>query len=138
MAINIRTRALPDTYFKLVTRFPLTRIRDDDNLAAAQEVIDQLLQQDRDAGAEAYLDVLTDLVEAYEQEHVMIPDASEAEVLRELLRANGLTQAKVAKAVGVAQSTLSAVLGGSRSLTKGQVVRLARYFNVPPMVFLSP
>src|SRR5205807_3094066 len=89
---------LPDTYFALVKRFPLTHIRDDDHLDAAQEVIDKLLEKDLDEGAQQYLDVLTDMVEAYEDRHVPIRDASEAEVLRELMGANRLSQQDLAKA----------------------------------------
>ena len=136
MAVKTSVRTLPDSYFKLVRRFPLTHIRDDAHLAEAQKMIDRLLGEDLDDGGQAYLDVLTDLVEAYEEGHVPIPDASEADVLRELMRANGLSQPKLARAVGMAQSTISAVLGGTRSLTKGQVVKLARFFHVSPAAFL--
>jgi HTH-type transcriptional regulator/antitoxin HigA len=55
--------------------------------------------------------------------------------LRELIRASGLTQPNLAKKVGIAQSTLSAVLNGTRSLTKAQVITLARYFHVSPAAF---
>jgi HTH-type transcriptional regulator/antitoxin HigA len=65
-----------------------------------------------------------------------MPDASEADVLRELMRSNGLSQPKLAKTAGIAQSTISAVLNGGRSLTKGQVVKLAKVFGVSPAVFL--
>jgi HTH-type transcriptional regulator/antitoxin HigA len=136
MAVKTIPRTLPDTYFELVKRFPLTRIRDDHHLDAAQEVIDRLLEEEPDEGAREYLDVLTDLVEAYEDEHVPIPDASEAAVLHELLRSNGLSQAKLGKAVGISQSTISAVLNGTRSLTKDQVIALARFFRVAPAAFL--
>ena len=60
----------------------------------------------------------------------VLPDVSEADVLRELMRANGLSQLKLAKAVGISQSTISAVLTGARSLTKDQVVVLGRFFHV--------
>jgi HTH-type transcriptional regulator/antitoxin HigA len=130
------TRTLPDTYFHLVQQFPLTRLRDDAHAESAQEMIDQLLQKDLDTGEQAYLDVLTDLLEAYEDEHAPIPDASEADVLRGLMAANGLSQPALAKKVGIAQSTISAVLNGSRSLTKEQVLRLARFFRVAPGAFL--
>ena len=82
------------------------------------------------------LDALTDMVESFEYRHVPIPDASEADVLRELMGANRLSQQKLAKPVGISQSTLSAVLNGGRSLTKGQVIKLAHFFHVPPAVFL--
>jgi len=129
-------RTLPDTYFKLVKRFPLIHIRDDDNLGAAQEMIDRLLAEDLDEGAQEYLDALTDLVEKYEDEHEPIPDASEVDVLCELMRANGLSQMALASKVGISQSTISAVLNGTRSLTKEQVVTLARFFKIGPAALL--
>jgi antitoxin component HigA of HigAB toxin-antitoxin module len=82
-------RTLPDTYFALVKQFPLAHIRDDDHLAAASAVIDRLLQHELDEGEQEYLSVLTDMVEAYEGAHVPIRDASEADVLRELMRGLG-------------------------------------------------
>jgi HTH-type transcriptional regulator/antitoxin HigA len=105
-------------------------------LEAAQEVLDKLLTEDLDWGAQEYLDALTDLVETYEDNHVPIPDASEADVLRVLMEANQLSQQQLAKKAGIAQSTLSAVLNGSRSLTKEHVVKLAKLFRVSPAAFL--
>jgi HTH-type transcriptional regulator/antitoxin HigA len=102
VAIKNRARTLPDTYFELVRQFPLTHIRNDDQLGIAQEKMDQLLQQDLDEGAREYLDALTDLVETYEDQHCLIPDASEAEVLHELMRSNELSQAKLAKKAAIA------------------------------------
>ncbi len=136
MANKTRTKTLPDTYFALVKQFPLTHIRDDDHLDAAITIIDRLLQENRDAGAEEYLDALTDLVETYEDKHVLIPNASEADVLRILMESNRLSQSRLAKEVGISQSTISAVLKGSRSLTKEHVVKLAQFFHVSPAAFL--
>jgi HTH-type transcriptional regulator/antitoxin HigA len=136
MAVKAADRTPTDAYFKLVRQFPLTHIRDEDHLDAAQEMIDRLLAMDLDSWAQEYLAVLTDLVEAYENDHHPIPDASEADVLRELMRSNGLSQPRLAKEVGIAQSTLSAVLNGTRSLTKAQVVTLAKFFHVSPAAFL--
>jgi HTH-type transcriptional regulator/antitoxin HigA len=138
MAVKVKVlnRPLPETYFALVKQFPLTHIQGDAHLTAALEMIDRLLQEDPDEGAEAYLDALTDLVEIYEEEHVAIPDAPEADVLRELMTSNGVSQTRLAKACGISQSTISAVLSGERSLTKEQVVGLAKYFGVSAAVFL--
>jgi HTH-type transcriptional regulator/antitoxin HigA len=96
-----------------------------------------LLKNHLDDGAQEYLDALTDLVEIYENEHEPIPDASEADVLRELIRSSGLSQMKLAKQVGISQSTISAVLNGTRSLTREQVVSLASFFRVSPAAFLA-
>ena len=136
MASQPATSTLPGTYFTLVKEFPLTHIRNDDHLDAAQAMIDRLLQEDLDEGGQEYLDALTDLVEIYEERHHPIPDAPEADVLRELMRSNGLSQARLTRKVGIAHSTISAVLNGTRSLTKEQVVALARFFRVSPAAFL--
>jgi HTH-type transcriptional regulator / antitoxin HigA len=136
MAIRNAARPLPDSYFELVQRFPLTHIRDEKHLDAAQQMLDSLLKEDLDEGAQAYLEVLTDLIEIYEEEHHPIPDASEADVLRELMRSNKLSQPMLARLTGISQSTISAVLNGKRSLTKAQIISLARLFGVSANAFL--
>lgn len=124
------------TYLKLIRTFPLGSIRTDAQLARAQSVLDRLLQKELSAGEQFYFDALTDLIETYERTAHPIPDASEADVLRVLMDSNGLTQPQLAKAVGIAQSTLSAVLNGSRSLTKEHILKLSAHFQVSPAAFL--
>jgi HTH-type transcriptional regulator/antitoxin HigA len=136
MAVKKRHAAMPDSYFALVRKFPLTHIRDRRHLSQAMEVVDELLQRKLDRGSQEYLDALSDLVASFEEEHTFIPDASESDVLRELWRSSGHTQVQLAKLVGIAQSTLSAILGGEREMTKSHMVALGRFFNVPPSVFL--
>ena len=135
MPANIVGKKLPDTYFDLVKQFPLVHIKDDDELGAAQKMINELLQRDLDEGAQAYFDVLTDLVGSYEDENVLIPDASETDVLRELMAANGLSQRRLAKEVGISSSTISAVLSRAQSFTDEQTVKVAKFFHVSPAVF---
>jgi hypothetical protein len=69
-----------DTYPTLVKQYRLVPIKDDDYLKAAHEMIDRLRQDDLDPSGEDYLSVLADLVEAYEDRHFPIPDASEVDV----------------------------------------------------------
>lgn len=45
---------------------------------------------------------------------------------------NGLTQAEVAKAAGIAQSTLSARLAGKSDFTTGEITRIADLLEIPP------
>ena len=115
---------------------PSDNSRDDAHLDEAIELFSGLLRQARDQGTQEYLDVLTDLVAADETEHVPMPDVSEADVLRELMRSKSLSQMQLAKEVGMAQSTVSAVLTGARSLTKGQILKLANFFGIAPAAFL--
>ena len=93
-------------------------------------------QQRRDQGEEDYLDVLARLVEDYETARHPLPGVPDAEMVRHLIEARGITQAKVAADTGIAESTISEVLSGRRRLSRRNVDTLARYFHVSPAVFV--
>jgi HTH-type transcriptional regulator / antitoxin HigA len=75
------------------------------------------------------------LVEQYKEQTQQIPPASDAEMLRHLLEAQGVTQVEVAQETGMIESTISAVLSGKRRLTRDHIGKLSRYFKVSPSVF---
>lgn len=85
-------RAVEEEYLALVRAFPLLSIRDEAHLSEALAVIDRLTDApQRSAAQDAYLDALTDLVETYENAHVVIPAVSPTIALTSLLEENGLT-----------------------------------------------
>jgi HTH-type transcriptional regulator/antitoxin HigA len=138
--IRSRFEDAPDTYLELVRRCPLRPIRSDADLDRAQEMLDALLKRDHlGAAEEDYLDVLSDLVERYEDRvhPIETGDLSEGEMLAHLIEARGVTQAAVARGAGIAESTLSEVLRGKRHLTRAQIGKLAGYFHVGPGLFLQ-
>lgn len=132
-----RVKAGPcDSYLTLIYRFPLRAIRNDRELDEAIALIHELLDRPKlDAGERDYLDVLGDLVEAYEERAHPIQPASDAAMLESLLTDHGQTQLHVAAATGIANSTLSNVLHGKRQLTRDHIRRLAKHFKVDPGVF---
>src|ERR1700732_410456 len=86
-----------DRYLDLVRRFPLRPLRTDADLDAAIAVIDALIDHPRlTASEQAYLDVLSDLVEADEAEMVPIRPVGDAELLRFLVEQKRVTQAEAA------------------------------------------
>lgn len=85
-------------------------------------------------GEEKYAEVLLALIEAYEEEHYRIPDASPMQVLRALIEANGLQQKDLVPIFGV-ESVVSEVLSGKRKLNKTHIERLSKRFGVSPAVF---
>jgi len=52
------------------------------------------------------------------------------------MRAGGHNQSQLEKTVGISQSTRSAILNDDREMTKGHMITLTRFFNIPPAVFL--
>jgi len=95
-----RTR---DDYLELVRKFPLTSIKDEAELKRAQAVMDRLLAQGPlRRGQLTYLDALSDLVMAYENTHHAIPAPSDADMLRHLMEAKGVSQKELHEATGIA------------------------------------
>lgn len=136
MSVSTKRRAKPDRYFELIQHFPLRPIRSDKELEQAMAMLDALIDRENlDPGEKDYLDVLSDQVERYEEGHVRIPPASDAEMLRHLVEAKQVTQAQVAQNTGIAESTISEVLAGRRRLNRAHIGKLARYFNVEPGAF---
>ena len=128
-----------DRYLALVRQFPLRPIRSEKELDEATSVIHSLIDQESLSGPEQdYLDVLTDLIEAYEQVHYPIEPVPDSEMLHFLIDLRDLSQSQIAKAVGIAESTISEVLSGKRKLNRAQIGKLARYFHVDPGVFAFP
>jgi HTH-type transcriptional regulator / antitoxin HigA len=66
---------------------------------------------------EKYAEVLMTLIEAYEEKHHSIPDASPAEVLRTLMDADDLRQKDLVPIFG-SESFVSEVLHKKRDLNK--------------------
>ena len=78
--------------------------------------MDGLLARGRlDSGQAMYLDALSDLVASYEDAHHPIEPASDADMLRHLLDAKGVTQAEVCRETGIPKSTISEVLSGQET-----------------------
>jgi HTH-type transcriptional regulator / antitoxin HigA len=127
-----------DRYLALVRELPLRPLRSEKELDRAIAMIDSLLDRGGLApDEEDYLDVLSDLVEKYEDEHHPMPPVSGAEMLRYLIEIREVNQTKVAKATGIAESTLSEILTGKRALNVKHIPALARYFRVNPGVLVS-
>lgn len=126
-----------DEYLELVRAFPLEHIRDDTHLDAALTVVDRLIDKpERSEAEEAYLGALTDLVETYEDVHVIIPEVSGVDMVRHLMEENSLTQADLAPLFG-SPSIISEVLSGKRRLALSHIERLSERFGLPADVFIE-
>jgi HTH-type transcriptional regulator/antitoxin HigA len=126
-----------EEYVALVRAFPLLSIRGDEHLAEALAVIDRLTEKpERTQAEEAYLGALVDLVETYEDAHVVIPPTPGREALRYLMEENGLSQADLVPLFGT-PSVVSEVLAGKRHLALTHIRRLADYFGLPADAFIE-
>ena len=112
-------------------------IRNEEQLAAYMRALMKLTADSRPTAAQLEaIELLTLLIERYEEEHYDLPEASPVEVLRFLLDRHGLRQRDIAPELG-SESIVSEVLSGKRKLTATHIERLSRRFRVSPGVFFA-
>lgn len=130
-----------DTYFELVQRFPLRRLKSASDHARAVKFLAKVSlkhQGTRDRGIMDYLDMLADLIDQYERSARLKVNTSHrtpADVVRHLIEANGLTISALAKEVGIGQSNLSEMLSGRRDFSKTTIAKLCDRFGIEPAMF---
>jgi HTH-type transcriptional regulator/antitoxin HigA len=78
--------------------------------------------------------LLTLLIEDFEEKHYALKPSDPVSVLRELILANNLKQKNLLDIFGT-PSIISEVLHGKRQLTTEHIRRLSRRFHVSPEVF---
>jgi HTH-type transcriptional regulator/antitoxin HigA len=86
---------------------------------------------------EQLAELLTLLIEDFEGRHYRLAPATEIQMIRELMLANGLKQTDMVDVFGT-RSVVSEVLSGKRKPSKAHIQRLSAKFNVSSELFLAP
>lgn len=81
------------------------------------------------------IELLTLLVERYEQAHYAIPEADAVSVVRLVIEQQGLTQRNLTPEFG-SESAVSMFLAGQRNFTLGQVRKWSSGFKLPADIFI--
>lgn len=110
-------------------------IHSEKQLAAYTKALYRLTAEPRPTPAQVKaIELLTLLIERYEEEHYAVPQASPADVLRFLIERHGLKQRDLAAELG-GESVVSEVLSGKRRLSTAHIGQLSKRFHVSPAVF---
>jgi HTH-type transcriptional regulator / antitoxin HigA len=113
-------------------------IRDARSHSRALKVIAALMDKPKLTAAEGkLLDLLSRLVDDYEETVYPTPHVSPADMLEHFMDARGASQAEVARGAGVPRSTVSEVLKGKRAVSVENAFRLGEFFHVDPTLFLA-
>ena len=80
-------------------------------------------------------ELLTVLIDAYEERRYPIPKSSPRQTLHHLMEARNLTQKDLWKIFG-SKGITSEVFHGKRSISKTQAKKLARFFHVSAELFI--
>src|SRR6266567_3310643 len=124
-------------YRALLTAYPPRPIEEEAQLPHVEERIWELLAIDeRTPAQDAYLTLLSGLVERWETEHVEIPPLTGIELVKALLAERELRQKDLVPVFGT-ESIVSEVLSGKRDLQAKHIEGLANFFHVSPVVFFA-
>jgi HTH-type transcriptional regulator / antitoxin HigA len=122
-------------YTALLRKIPPKVIRTEEENEAYTEILRDLDRRKTLTSAEKeFAELLTLLIEDFEEKHYALAPAKPAGVVRFLLDQHGLKQKDVLDIFGT-PSIVSEVLSGKRDLTKDHITRLSRRFHVSPEVF---
>ena len=81
-------------------------------------------------------ELLTLLIEDFEDKHYALPAASPIDIVRHLMDANNLRQVDLKDVFG-SPSVASEVLNGKRDLSRAHINRLSKRFHVSPEIFFT-
>ena len=103
------------------------------------EVVDWIAVRAHTKDQYDYAATLADLVTAYEVSHGMRGefDLTGLELLKEIIKQSGTTQAQLASILDLEQGTVSKILTGARSITISHAKRLAKHFKVRASALLE-
>lgn len=112
-------------------------IESEEELERTEEIISELLRKGENLSPEEdrLLDLLSDLVERYEDEHYSMPEVSPNEILKFLMEQNDLKQSDLLHIFG-SSGIASEVVNGKRSISKAQAKKLAEHFKVSVELFI--
>ena len=83
------------------------------------------------------LDLISDLVADYEEEHYPVAAPTLAETIKLRMYEMGLTQNSLASMLGMNQSKISEILSGKSEPTLKQARRMATALDIPPAIVLG-
>jgi HTH-type transcriptional regulator/antitoxin HigA len=120
---------------KMIERGAPHLIRTEEQLEAYTKALFRLTAEPSPTAAHVEaIELLTVLIERYEEEQYALPNASQVDVLRFLIAQHGLKQRDLAADLG-GESVVSEVLSGKRKLNAAHIEQLSKRFHVSPAVF---
>jgi len=129
----------PAKYGRLLAETLPVTIRTEAEYDRALEAVNALMsnpESELTPEEDALLDLLATLIERYEDEHHLIPEAPGHEVLAFLLQERGLKQSDplpVFKSRGI----ISELVSGKRPIGVGIAKKLGEFFDINPEIFLT-
>ncbi len=137
--IAVADRVKPAKYGRLLAEALPVTIRSEAQYERALKVVDSLMSKAESKltrEEDTLLDLLTTLIERYEDEHHPIPDLPGNEVLAFFLQERGLKQSDLLP-IFKSRGVISELVSGRRPIGLRIAKKLGKFFDINPEVFLT-
>jgi|ERR1700678_420141 HTH-type transcriptional regulator/antitoxin HigA len=124
------------TYKKLVAKTPPKIVRTEEQNEQYVKVLFDLTSRKMTKEESEFADLLTLLIEDFEEKNYALPKASPTDAIMFLMDQHDLKQKDLIDVFG-APSIVSEVLSGKRDLNKDHIARLSKRFHVSPELFFQ-
>jgi HTH-type transcriptional regulator / antitoxin HigA len=128
----------PQRYARLLAKQLPTVIRTEEENEEMLAAIWELMKKGEDklsAEELALLELMSVLVERFEEEHYQIPDSPPHQILQHLMESRNAKQADLVPILG-GRGRVSELVNGKRAISKAQAKALADFFHVSVELFL--
>ena len=139
MTAAYKRRVDPRKYGELLTEALPRPIETEAEYERALELINRFMSKPESGlkpEEDVLLELLTQLVERYEDRRYPMPEAPPHAVVRFLMEDRGLRHKDLMPVLG-SRGVTSEVISGKRKPSKTQVKALAEFFKLPPELFIS-
>lgn len=133
MAITLDSK----TYGSLLAKYQPKIIASEDEYNRTLELIEQMMVRGEELSPEenTLLELLSILVEIYEDSQFPVEPSSPQNILLHLMDARELKQSDLVGVIG-SKGIVSEVINGKRSISKAQAKALGEFFHISPAVFI--
>jgi HTH-type transcriptional regulator/antitoxin HigA len=122
---------LPETYAELVAIHVPRPIHDKVSFENTVAIVDSMAGAQLNEDQDDYLEILSQLIETYEDAHVKLPrKVAGIKLVRFLLEENDMTGDDLAGLLGVDRSVAYKILKGTRNLTAEHIRKIADRFLI--------
>lgn len=112
-------------------------IKNEMNYKTALSEIERIMDAEPDTPEGDRLDVLTTLVEVYEQKYYPIEEPDPVEAIEHRMEALGLTRKDLEPLIGT-RARVSEIMNRKRPLTISMIRRVHQSLNIPAAVLIQP
>lgn len=114
-----------------------TIIKSEEQYTNYCDILEDLLLKE-DSVFEDEIELLTLLIEKWDNEHYIIDEQDPVELIKSLMEANNLKAVDLVKILGLSKGTISKIMNYNKGLSKVTIRKLSEHFRVTQEAFNRP